>query len=126
MALMPLELDDITDANLIRAYAPGQFTVNLEVITSSIIIMPDQLEANWAPTKISDLDTGHIEIIIDMAPEVVLLGTGKVLQFPEQGILTIFNQHAIGVEVMDTSAACRTYNLLVAEGRNVAAGLLII
>ena len=66
-----------------------------------------------------------LEPLLGLAPEVVLLGTGARQHFPDAQVLRILHQQRIGVEVMDTSAACRTYNVLVTEGRSVAAALIV-
>ena len=110
---------------MIRAYSAGQVTVNNEVIAASVIVMPHQLHRDWGPERFADLTAGHIEALAAIAPEIVLLGTGPRLQFPQPALLTSLMSKGIGVEVMDTSAACRTYNILMSEGRNVAAALIM-
>ncbi len=66
----------------------------------------------------------HLETLIELQPEIVLLGTGQKLQFPESKILAKLHNQQLGVEIMDTAAACRTYNILMMEGRFVVAGMI--
>ena len=122
----------------IRAYSPGAINItlpaNLEAdkpqpvevrtLTRSCIISPKQLIDDWAPNSLDELLAEHLQAIVALAPEVVLLGTGETLDFPNTEILAELTSRQIGVEVMDTAAACRTYNILMNEGRNVVAGLI--
>ena len=119
--------EDITDAQfLIRAYAPGQVTVNVEVLTRSLIVSPEQLIRDWPPQLYEEITAHHLHAATTLQPEVLLLGTGAHLRFPHPSLLAELHTQGIGVEVMDTAAACRTYNILVSEGRRVAAALLMI
>lgn len=110
---------------IIQRYEPGKIVVNDKTYTQSLIISAKQLIDDWQPQSISQLENTHLDAILEMSPEIVLLGTGKLLQFPEPSLLAIFASRNIGVEVMDTGAACRTFRVLVAEGRKAAAALLI-
>lgn len=100
--------------------------VNGKTFNTSLVIAPDQLIEDWAISDISELSSGHIDKIIQLNPELVLLGTGKILSFPEVETYAALIELGIGVDVMDTGAACRTYNILSGEGRRVVAGLIII
>ena len=82
--------------------------------------------ADWPPQTFSDLAAEHFEQIRQLAPEVVVLGTGSRLQFPRLADTRALIQANIGLEVMDTGAACRTYNILMQDGRRVVAALLMI
>ena len=118
--------EDNNDAQyVIRAYAPGQITVNDELLTSSLVISPEQLLRDWPPQKLEDIRTEHLLAALTLQPEILLLGTGATLRFPHPSLLADVQKRGIGIEVMDTGAACRTYNILVAEGRYVVMGLLI-
>lgn len=97
-----------------------------ETLTRSVIIMPEQIVKDWPPQGRDDLTLEHFDTVIAMHPEVVLFGTGPRLWWPSSAMRSAFTRHHIGFEVMDTAAACRTYNILVYEGRNVAAALLMI
>lgn len=109
----------------IHAYEPGKIKVNEEILTHSIIISSEQPINNWAPQQMSELTAEHLAAILALKPEVVLLGSGTHISFPPKELLLPFYAQQIGVEVMDTGAACRTYNVLISEGRRVVAGLLI-
>lgn len=110
---------------MIRACGPGQLRIGDRTHTSSVIVTATVLIAPWRPTSAEDLSPPDFEPLLGLAPEVVLLGTGPRQQFPHAELLRILHQRRIGIEVMDTSAACRTYNVLVTEGRNVAAALIV-
>lgn len=112
--------------NLIRGYESGRITVNQAIYTGSIVVLPDQLIPNWRPRNFADLTPGDFTALLELGLEVVLLGTGKRLQFPSPALTRDLRQAEIGFEAMDTGAACRTYNVLLGEGRIVAAALLPI
>lgn len=95
-------------------------------ITESLILTGRQVITNWEPNQLPELTASHMEVVLSLDPELVLLGTGARQQFPALEVLTRFHRAQIGIEVMDTAAACRTFNILVAEGRQVAAALLMI
>lgn len=120
-----LRLDDNRAKYQIRAYKPGIIQVNDETLTCSIIISPEKLIADWQPQHINELTKEHLNIITSLHPAILLIGTGATLQFPAVEIYGDLINQGIGVEIMDTSAACRTYNALTAEERNVAAALII-
>ena len=87
--------------------------------------MPDHIIEDWQAQNFEQLSAKHFELLLPFQPEIVLLGTGNTLYFPNISITKELISLKIGVEVMDTNAACRTYNILMEEGRNVAAALLI-
>lgn len=122
---MELNLDAGAGHYQIRAYGEDFIQVNEQKIRHSLIVMPDQLIAPWPPHSMADLTADSLQIIIDLHPRIVLLGSGKKLVFPDAALLNIFYQHKIGIEIMNNGAACRTYTVLMSEGRKVAAALLI-
>ncbi len=109
----------------IRAYEPGEITVNNTVYTHSLIITPNELITNWEPQTLTQVQRQHLEQILALNPEVIIFGTGKQFIMPPNELLAPLYEHNIGVESMDTRAACRTYTALMSEGRNVVAALLI-
>ena len=113
-------------ATRITSYGPGHFVVGDRVVREGIIICADGTVTPWRPTVLADLDEEHIRQIIAFGPEVVLLGTGARQEFPESELLRPFVENGLGLEVMDTAAACRTFNVLASESREVVAGLLPI
>lgn len=122
---MKIQLDHTGNANRIPRYSAGSVTVNDTTYETSIVVLPDTLIADWPPQGFAELRPAHFELIGALQPEVVLLGTGERLQFPAPAMTRCLAQAGIGLEVMNTGAACRTYNVLLAEGRRVAAALLL-
>jgi uncharacterized protein len=120
-----LNLDDNNAQYQIRAYAPGTIKINDKTLSKSVIITPTQLIEDWAPQSIAELTTESLQVIADTRPDILLIGTGATMIFLSAEIYGPLINLGIGVEFMDTSAACRTYNALSAENRNVAAALLI-
>ena len=122
---MKIHLDTGDGRRLIRGYDPGRLRIDDLVYEHSVILMPDEVVPDWRPRHFGELDAASLAELAAGAPEIILLGTGGVLRFPPPAWLAPFMQARIGVECMDTAAACRTYNLLMSEGRRVAAGLLL-
>lgn len=112
--------------NYIRAYAPGSINVNDRLLTTSVVLSPSKVVENWPPLYPQDITLNHLEAALDLTPEILLLGTGANLRFPGAQITAEIQKRGIGLEVLDTAAACRTYNVLVSEDRNVVAALLMI
>ena len=124
---MKIELDNaLTHPYRINAYEPGSILIGNDRFVSSVIITPSNVVKNWQPQSFADIAPHHLDQILDMKPEVILLGTGRRQHFPESDFFLNITKLNIGTEVMDTGAACRSYNILLQEGRNVAAALLMI
>ena len=123
---MKLHLETGDGTNLIRAYGPGYVVVNRERYTRSLVVTPDRVVADWPPQGFAELHAAHFAALCALEPEVVLFGTGASLRFPPPALLAALIDIGVGVEVMDTAAACRTYNILVSEGRRVIAALFPI
>ena len=92
---------------------------------ASLVVSGERLVTDWPATSIDALTADHLAAILELGPEIVLLGSGAAFRFAEAALLAPLCQAGIGVEVMDTPAACRTYNILLGEGRNVVAALVI-
>jgi uncharacterized protein len=116
--------DGQSDGYFITAYDDTSIQINGKNFSSALVIAQDALITDWAPASIEALLPEHIDTIVKLKPELVLLGTGAKLIFPEVKTYAKLIQRGIGVEVMDTGAACRTYNILISEGRRVVAGLI--
>ena len=123
---MHIQLETGGQANLIRNYAAGQIIVNQDSYTRSLVVLPGQIIADWPPQTFEELAVAHVAALVPLRPELVILGTGRRQRFPRAELLAPLMEAGIGWEVMDTGAACRTYNILMGEGRNVAAALLMI
>jgi uncharacterized protein len=122
---LKLHLSAPDGQNAFTAYGPGYVSVNGRRFERSVIVLPDRIEADWAPESFDALAPEHLAMLVEFAPEIVLLGTGAQLRFPRPELLRALVAARIGIEVMDVQAACRTYNILAAESRRVAAALLL-
>ncbi len=111
--------------NAITAYGTDHFAVNGQILHSSFIVTPDRLIAPWSPCQMSALTKADIVKIAELDCPIVLLGTGRKQCFPPPAVLRPLIEKGIGVEVMDSLAACRTYSILLAEGRMVAAAIML-
>lgn len=123
---MKLHSDRVSTANRITAYGTGYITVNEERITTSVVVTPTRLITDWAPEGFAGIASAYARMLDELEVEIILLGTGASQQFPHADLYAEAASRGIGLEVMDTAAACRTYNILMAEGRTVAALLLPI
>jgi len=122
---MKLHLTQGAGSNLITGYGENWVELNTQRYTSSLIVLPDQIISNWQVTDFASLTPKHFEKLAELKPEVVILGTGKKHQFIHPRLSQSLTELGIGVECMDTAAACRTYNFLVAEERKIIAALII-
>jgi uncharacterized protein len=122
---MKLHLTRAAGNQLITGYGEGWVDINDARHTRSLIVLPNQLVTDWPVANFDGLLAEHIERIAQLMPEVVLLGTGAVHRFVHPRIGRPLLDIGVGLECMDTAAACRTYNILMAEGRHVAAALII-
>lgn len=120
-----LDIDENHANYQIRAYKPGMIKVNERVFTHSIIVSPDKLIENWPPKSVHEINSESFAEILALKPDILLIGTGNKLVFLATSVYGELINHGIGVEIMDTSAACRTYNALSAENRRVTAALII-
>lgn len=123
---MKISLDKGTASYRIRAYGEGNVTVNETVYTGPVIVMPERIVAPWPVDDISALGVDDFDLLDGLDRDIVLLGTGRHQRFPDPGLIARMAQRGVGLEVMDTAAACRTFNVLMAEDRRVAAALLMI
>ena len=121
---MKLHLDRADARYIFTGYGPGYVLVNGARHESSLIVLPDEVVRGWS-ADLASLAAAHFEALLIRAPEIVLLGTGERQVFPSPGLYAGLLKAGIGMEVMDTQAACRTYNILAAEGRRVAAAIII-
>lgn len=122
--IMKLHLSRSVDTYQITGHGPGHVLVNGVRHETSLIVLPDEVVGTWV-SRFEDLSTPDFDVVLMRVPEIVLLGTGARLRFPSPALYAGLIKARIGVEVMDTAAACRTYNILAAEGRRVAAALIL-
>jgi uncharacterized protein len=109
--------------NTITAYGEGYVQVNSQRYQTSLIVMAERI-LHWSATDFSGLKSEDFQSLKDLGAEIILIGTGPKQRFPHPSLTAPLTQARIGVEVMDLKAACRTYNILVAEERKVAAAML--
>ena len=111
--------------HLVSAYRPGCIRVNRTDHRGSLVLSPEGVREGWAGASIDALTVESLEPYLKpTCPELVLVGSGETLRFPQRAVLTWLQSRGVGIEVMDTAAACRTYNVLALEGRRVLALLI--
>ncbi|MFZ5558829.1 MAG: Mth938-like domain-containing protein [Pseudomonadota bacterium] len=106
-------------------YGDGYVLVNQQRFERSLILLPERVIPDWGVASAAELTPTQVEFLAALEVEILLLGTGRTLQFPDPALLRPLARAGIGAEVMDTSAACRTFNILVAEDRRAAAAVVI-
>lgn len=123
---MKLQPDFAPDTQMVTAYGPGYVTVNGVRHTTACLFAPQQAPQPWGVESIHALQAAHIQTLLgEPLPELVLIGTGTRQHLLPPSLMRQLIAQRIGWEVMDTAAACRTYNILAGEGRRVLAALII-
>jgi uncharacterized protein len=122
---LKLHLEPATAKNAITGYGEGYVMVNRQRFERSLVVLPERIISDWPATSFEALAPEHLAALAGLDLEIILLGTGARLRFPRPEIMQSLMRSGVGVEVMDVQAACRTYNILLAEERRVAAALLI-
>ena len=116
---------DRSDAPTITGHGPGWVAVNGERIAHSVVVGSAGQRIDWSAARYEDLGASHFTTLAELEVEVIIFGSGPRIRFPKPAWLAPLVARRIGVETMDTAAACRTYNILAQEGRRVAAALLL-
>lgn len=114
---------DNAAANFIRAWERGRVRVADRWIEGHVIIAPDRIIERWHVESPALLGTEHLEPALALQPEIILLGTGDTQHLPNVDLMAALADRAIGLEIMTTPAACRTFNVLASEQRRVVAAL---
>lgn len=109
----------------IQQYDDKQITINNVTYHETILVTEKQVIATWPLTELKNLTTSHLSQLMEHHPDVVIIGTGKNHQPSTATLQKFFAEHKMGFEVMNTGAACRTFNILLAENRHVGAILMI-
>ncbi len=122
---MKLYADPRPTFHVVTSLGPGYVAVDAQRYERSLLLQADRLDPAWGPAHPDMLSAAHLAPLAGIGCDLVLLGTGERQRFPAPAVLRPLIEARIGVEVMDTAAACRTYNILVAEGRKVAAALIV-
>jgi uncharacterized protein len=111
--------------NLFTGYGEGYVSVNDRRYENSLVVAPAHEVTVWSAESFDALTPAHFEALLELKPEIVILGTGERLRFPRPEVTRSLAAARVGFEAMDTKAACRTYNILMAEGRAVVAAILL-
>jgi uncharacterized protein len=122
---MKLHLQTDSSTNLFTAYDTDHVKVNGARHEHSLIVLPGRIITEWQPAAPDLMTAEHFSVLAELELEVLLLGTGPRLRFPSPRLIHALAQQGIGLEAMDTFAACRTYNILAGDGRKVAAALIL-
>jgi uncharacterized protein len=109
----------------VRQVEPGQLRIGNDIVRNNVLLTADREIRNWGIDNIDDLTEGHLQAIIEAAPEMIVVGTGWKAVFPPRELVFALARRGIGFESMDTPAACRTFNILINEGRRAAAALIV-
>ncbi len=122
---MKLSEDYSNGSNIIRGYNKAGIDINGLIYSTSLVVSNYYLKPDWPVKHIEELQQDHLQIIVETRPEVVIIGTGKQLQFPHPELYAAVINQGMGIEFMDSVAACRTYNILLSENRRVTAGIIL-
>ena len=122
---MKFSADLIESPYLVTAYERGRIRVGEETLEHNLLLMPDRLKEPWPVRHIEELTPEMLEPLVAEHPDLVLFGTGEIQRFPPPTLFAPLMAAGIGYEVMSTAAACRTYNILMGEGRPVLAALIL-
>lgn len=122
---MDLSLDRPEGYLFVRRVEAHSVTLADRVLDNSFLLTPARVIENWPVAAATSLDASHVEALLALQPEVVILGTGPQQVFPSAAFMAGFLRHGVGVEVMGNAAAARTYNLLAGEDRRVVAGFIL-
>ncbi|MDZ4731461.1 MAG: Mth938-like domain-containing protein [Xanthomonadales bacterium] len=121
---MDLSFQAPGDYHFVRSVSAAGIWVADQCYAKSLLLSANQLVSDWPVQQFDELQVSHLETIFQLQPDLVLLGTGSKQRFPVAEFMMEFYQRGIGIEVMATAPACRTFNVLVAESRRVVAAFL--
>lgn len=122
---MALHLLKNTHLKTFTGHGVGYVAVNGQRYQQPLVVLPEEVRTDWPATDFATLNAAHFDYFLELKPEVLLLGTGARQQFAHPDLYRELIRARISVEFMDTPAACRTYNILVAEDRKVVAAVLL-
>lgn len=122
---MKLQSDPHSGANTITGYGDGYVEINRTPYSHAVLLSSDGAIQEWGVQSFAELSAADFSQMASLKPELIIIGTGKRQRFPKPEILKTLIAAKIGFEVMDSQAACRTYNILVGEGRQVLLALIV-
>jgi len=122
---LKLQSDPHSGANTITGYGDGYVEINKTPYAHAVVLSSDGAISEWPVKNFDELDASNFSQLVDLKPELILIGTGNRQRFPKPELLKALIEAKIGFEIMDSQAACRTYNILVGEGRQVLLALIV-
>lgn len=122
---MRLTLDTPAGINLVTHLGPDGIRVGERTLARSFVVSAAELHTEWAVSHPAEVSLESLAPALALGPEILVLGTGERIAFPNSPVFAALAERGIGLEVMDTAAACRTYNVLVGEDRPVVAALIL-
>jgi uncharacterized protein len=122
---MKLSANSSSGQHAVTAHGPGWLEIGGRRYQRSLCVSPDGIDTDWGPAPGEELAASHLETLATFTGHVILLGTGLRQRFPPAPLLRALVEAGLAPEIMDTGAASRTYNLLLAEGRAVVAALIV-
>ncbi|MEO8304087.1 MAG: Mth938-like domain-containing protein [Betaproteobacteria bacterium] len=115
----------IHNGNVVTGLGPGWVRIGATEYRENLVLTPEAIATGWAASGFEGLAESDFAALLPHKPEVVLFGAGPSIRFPHPRLTRALTDARVGIEVMDTPAACRTFNILAAEGRGVVAALLL-
>lgn len=122
---MKFAQDTSNDRFMIQSVEQGRIRIAGQNYTESLLVLPDHIVPDWGPRSVDELSSHLLTQLLEHRPEIVILGTGERQVFPSPRLFVSLMDVGVGYEVMATGAACRTYNILLAEGRRALAALIL-
>lgn len=122
---MKFSEDYATGVNVIRSYDDTSISINSQTYNKSLVVSGDSLIEDWNIKQVNELNPENLSQLLELQPEVILIGTGTNIEFPHPATYSSIINQGIGIEFMDSRAACRTYNILISENRKVVAGIIL-
>ncbi|NRF69917.1 Xcc1710-like domain-containing protein [Aquincola sp. S2] len=122
---MKFQPDHLAGTNVITRHGPGELWVGDQRFEHSLLVPWVGTVQRWDPATVQQLEPAHFDAVLALKPELLIFGSGPRIQFVSPALMRALIDRRIGVETMDTAAACRTYNVLASEGRSVVAALLL-
>jgi uncharacterized protein len=121
---MKFTLENST-SNAVTARGPGEVRIGTRLFRQSVVVSAEAILDDWPVRDAAAFIDSAVEAVLGLGPEIIILGTGERQVFPEPRVFATVSARGVGLEVMDNGAACRTYNVLLAEGRRVALALIL-
>ena len=122
---MKLDLDTNSGTNSVQAYSKQGIQIAGQWYSNNLLLTPDTIIDNWQANPVAGLTLKDFSLLLPQKPEVMILGSGQKIQFPPKPLYVELASLGIGLEVMDTEAACRTFNILLSEDRLVVAAMYL-